>query len=112
MIMNELHNAQLRFHFFSAPNLEHVLAVANEEGFVRLYDAEAQTPSKHIFKGECCTECDLRLVWETPVLLQPRKAFCKSFKRKCGQYLNPFVSFAGLLYKAAAGVCSYNSSSR
>ncbi|XP_010013725.1 PREDICTED: denticleless protein homolog [Nestor notabilis] len=36
--------------FSTAPNLEHVLAVANEEGFVRLYDTEAQTPSKHIFK--------------------------------------------------------------
>ncbi|NXD68451.1 DTL protein, partial [Eolophus roseicapillus] len=36
--------------FSTAPNLEHVLAVANEEGFVRLYDTEAQTPSKRIFK--------------------------------------------------------------
>ncbi|XP_010132108.1 PREDICTED: denticleless protein homolog [Buceros rhinoceros silvestris] len=36
--------------FSAAPNLEHVLAVANEEGFVRLYDTEAQTPSKLIFK--------------------------------------------------------------
>ncbi|NWR58784.1 DTL protein, partial [Bucorvus abyssinicus] len=36
--------------FSSAPNLEHVLAVANEEGFVRLYDTEAQTTSKLIFK--------------------------------------------------------------
>ncbi|NXG70389.1 DTL protein, partial [Baryphthengus martii] len=36
--------------FSAAPNLEHVLAVANEEGFVRLYDTEAQTASKLIFK--------------------------------------------------------------
>ncbi|CAM9867210.1 unnamed protein product [Bubo scandiacus] len=36
--------------FSAAPNLEHVLAVANEEGFVRLYDTEAQTNSKLIFK--------------------------------------------------------------
>ncbi|NXK25045.1 DTL protein, partial [Arenaria interpres] len=36
--------------FSAAPNLEHVLAVANEEGFVRLYDTEAQTTSKLIFK--------------------------------------------------------------
>ncbi|XP_054023953.1 denticleless protein homolog isoform X2 [Dryobates pubescens] len=36
--------------FSSAPNLQHVLAVANEEGFVRLYDTEAQTTSKLIFK--------------------------------------------------------------
>ncbi|NXU09430.1 DTL protein, partial [Pardalotus punctatus] len=36
--------------FSTAPNLEHVLAVANEEGFVRLYDTEAQTTSKLIFK--------------------------------------------------------------
>ncbi|NXT50825.1 DTL protein, partial [Pluvianellus socialis] len=36
--------------FSTAPNLEHVLAVANEEGFVRLYDTEAQTTSKVIFK--------------------------------------------------------------
>ncbi|XP_071595697.1 denticleless protein homolog [Heliangelus exortis] len=36
--------------FSSAPNLEHVLAVANEEGFVRLYDTEAQTTSKLTFK--------------------------------------------------------------
>ncbi|XP_068795889.1 denticleless protein homolog isoform X2 [Struthio camelus] len=36
--------------FSAAPNLEHVLAVANEEGFVRLYDTEAQSSSKFIFK--------------------------------------------------------------
>ncbi|XP_056213323.1 denticleless protein homolog [Falco biarmicus] len=36
--------------FSAAPNLEHVLAVANEEGFVRLYDTEAHTTSKLIFK--------------------------------------------------------------
>ncbi|KAF1580619.1 hypothetical protein FQV11_0013083, partial [Eudyptes moseleyi] len=36
--------------FSTAPNLEHVLAVANEEGFVRLYDTEAQTTSKLIVK--------------------------------------------------------------
>ncbi|NWH88356.1 DTL protein, partial [Aegithalos caudatus] len=36
--------------FSTAPNLEHILAVANEEGFVRLYDTEAQTTSKIIFK--------------------------------------------------------------
>ncbi|XP_009070419.1 PREDICTED: denticleless protein homolog [Acanthisitta chloris] len=36
--------------FSTAPNLEHVLAVANEEGFVRLYDTETQTTSKRIFK--------------------------------------------------------------
>ncbi|NWI88468.1 DTL protein, partial [Pitta sordida] len=36
--------------FSTAPHLEHVLAVANEEGFVRLYDTEAQTTSKLIFK--------------------------------------------------------------
>ncbi|NXE89078.1 DTL protein, partial [Menura novaehollandiae] len=36
--------------FSTAPNLEHVLAVANEEGLVRLYDTEAQTTSKLIFK--------------------------------------------------------------
>ncbi|NXX20857.1 DTL protein, partial [Podargus strigoides] len=36
--------------FSAAPNLEHVLAVANEEGLVRLYDTEAQNTSKLIFK--------------------------------------------------------------
>ncbi|KFO75108.1 Denticleless protein, partial [Cuculus canorus] len=36
--------------FSSAPNLEHVLAVANEEGFVRLYDTEDQTTRNLIFK--------------------------------------------------------------
>ncbi|KAL2305988.1 hypothetical protein Nmel_003887, partial [Mimus melanotis] len=36
--------------FSTAPNLEHILAVANEEGFVRLYDTEAQTTGKLIFK--------------------------------------------------------------
>ncbi|KFP86632.1 Denticleless protein, partial [Apaloderma vittatum] len=36
--------------FSSAPSLEHVLAVANEEGFVRLYNTEAQTTSKLIYK--------------------------------------------------------------
>ncbi|NXF83490.1 DTL protein, partial [Sclerurus mexicanus] len=36
--------------FSTAPNLEHVLAVANEEGFVRLYDTEARASSKLIFK--------------------------------------------------------------
>lgn len=50
--MRQLHNAQIHFNFFTAPNLEHVLAVANEEGFVRLYDTEAQTPIKLIFKGK------------------------------------------------------------
>ncbi|NXA10678.1 DTL protein, partial [Sapayoa aenigma] len=36
--------------FSTAPHLEHILAVANEEGFVRLYDTEAQATSKLIFK--------------------------------------------------------------
>ncbi|NXS32381.1 DTL protein, partial [Pomatostomus ruficeps] len=36
--------------FSTAPNLEHILAVANEEGFVRLYDTEAQSTSELIFK--------------------------------------------------------------
>ncbi|XP_017667099.1 PREDICTED: denticleless protein homolog [Lepidothrix coronata] len=36
--------------FSTAPNWEHVLAVANEEGFVRLYDTEAQATRKLIFK--------------------------------------------------------------
>ncbi|RLW06889.1 hypothetical protein DV515_00004040 [Chloebia gouldiae] len=44
--------------FSTAPNLEHVLAVANEEGFVRLYDTEAQTTSKLIFKGHCFRRSD------------------------------------------------------
>lgn len=52
VIMRQLHNAQIHVNFFTAPNLEHVLAVANEEGFVRLYDTEAQTPIKLIFKGK------------------------------------------------------------
>ncbi|KYO43637.1 denticleless protein-like protein isoform C [Alligator mississippiensis] len=34
--------------FPTAPDLQHILAVANEEGFVRLYDTESQT--KQIFK--------------------------------------------------------------
>ncbi|XP_077013862.1 denticleless protein homolog isoform X1 [Tamandua tetradactyla] len=36
--------------FSSAPNMEHILAVANEEGFVRLYDTESQTFKKKCFK--------------------------------------------------------------
>uniref|UniRef100_G7NUM1 Denticleless E3 ubiquitin n=1 Tax=Macaca fascicularis TaxID=9541 RepID=G7NUM1_MACFA len=36
--------------FSSAPNMEHVLAVANEEGFVRLYNTESQTFRKKCFK--------------------------------------------------------------
>lgn len=60
--MHQLHNTQIRFNFFSAPNLEHVLAVANEEGFVRLYDTEAQTTSKLIVKGKYYRECDLHLM--------------------------------------------------
>lgn len=61
MIMYWLHSI-ICFNSFSAPNLEHILAVANEEGFVRLYDTEAQTPSKLIFKGKCCVEGDLHLM--------------------------------------------------
>ncbi|KAM5144030.1 denticleless protein homolog isoform 1-T2 [Callospermophilus lateralis] len=36
--------------FSSAPNMEHILAVANEEGFVRLYNTESQTSKKKCFK--------------------------------------------------------------
>ncbi|XP_004578722.2 denticleless protein homolog isoform X2 [Ochotona princeps] len=36
--------------FSSAPHMEHILAVANEEGFVRLYDTESQTLKKKCFK--------------------------------------------------------------
>uniref|UniRef100_H0WFP0 Denticleless protein homolog n=2 Tax=Otolemur garnettii TaxID=30611 RepID=H0WFP0_OTOGA len=36
--------------FSSAPNMEHILAVANEEGFVRLYNTESQTCRKKCFK--------------------------------------------------------------
>lgn len=109
--MSRLHNILIRFNFFSAPNLEHVLAVANEEGFVRLYDTEAQTTSKLIFKGKCYRECDLHLMWQVRDLLESKKALCKSFKHKCGQYLNPFIYFAELSFqssRAAAWVCFYN----
>uniref|UniRef100_A0A2K5EKA0 Denticleless protein homolog n=1 Tax=Aotus nancymaae TaxID=37293 RepID=A0A2K5EKA0_AOTNA len=34
----------------NAPNMEHILAVANEEGFVRLYNTESQTFRKKCFK--------------------------------------------------------------
>ncbi|XP_044304031.1 denticleless protein homolog [Varanus komodoensis] len=34
--------------FSTAPDVQHVLAVANEEGFVRLYDTHTQTRSKQI----------------------------------------------------------------
>ncbi|XP_012493780.1 PREDICTED: denticleless protein homolog [Propithecus coquereli] len=36
--------------FEKAPNMEHILAVANEEGFVRLYNTESQTCRKKCFK--------------------------------------------------------------
>ncbi|XP_049724487.1 denticleless protein homolog isoform X1 [Elephas maximus indicus] len=36
--------------FSSAPNMEHILAVANEEGFVRLYNTKSQTGRKTCFK--------------------------------------------------------------
>ncbi|XP_007185043.1 denticleless protein homolog isoform X1 [Balaenoptera acutorostrata] len=36
--------------FSSAPNMEHILAVANEEGFVRLYNTESQTSRKKCVK--------------------------------------------------------------
>lgn len=92
--MIQLHNTQIYFDFFSAPNLEHVLAVANEEGFVRLYDTEAQTTSKLIFKGIYYTKCDFHLICRVLDLLESKEASCKSFKHKCGQYLNPFIYFA------------------
>jgi len=60
--MDQLHNTEILFNFFSAPSLEHVLAVANEEGFVRLYDTEAQTTSKLIFKGKYCIGWYLHLM--------------------------------------------------
>ncbi|NWV01595.1 DTL protein, partial [Upupa epops] len=50
--------------FSAAPNLEHVLAVANEEGFVRLYDTETQTTSKLIFKEwQAHTNAVFDLAW-------------------------------------------------
>uniref|UniRef100_F1S2V6 Denticleless protein homolog n=1 Tax=Sus scrofa TaxID=9823 RepID=F1S2V6_PIG len=36
--------------FSSAPSMEHILAVANEEGFVRLYNTESQTGRKKCIK--------------------------------------------------------------
>ncbi|CAO2638885.1 Denticleless protein homolog [Lemmus lemmus] len=36
--------------FCTAPGMEHILAVANEEGFVRLYNTESQTSKKTCFK--------------------------------------------------------------
>ncbi|XP_060610296.2 denticleless protein homolog [Anolis sagrei] len=36
--------------FSTAPNAQHILAVANEEGIVRLYDTHASTSSKKIFR--------------------------------------------------------------
>ncbi|XP_023610544.1 denticleless protein homolog isoform X2 [Myotis lucifugus] len=36
--------------FSSAPNMKHILAVANEEGFVRLYNTESQTYRKKCVK--------------------------------------------------------------
>ncbi|XP_006888072.1 PREDICTED: denticleless protein homolog [Elephantulus edwardii] len=36
--------------FSSAPSMEHILAVANEEGFVRLYDTKSPTCKKKCFK--------------------------------------------------------------
>jgi hypothetical protein len=38
--------------FLLAPSMEHILAVANEEGFVRLYNTESQTSKKKCFKGK------------------------------------------------------------
>ncbi|KAL8185369.1 UNVERIFIED_CONTAM: hypothetical protein K2H54_048210 [Gekko kuhli] len=36
--------------FSTAPELQHILAVANEEGFVRLYDTQTQARDKQIFR--------------------------------------------------------------
>ncbi|XP_066467835.1 denticleless protein homolog [Tiliqua scincoides] len=36
--------------FSTALDLQHILAVANEEGFVRLYDTHTQTSNKQVFK--------------------------------------------------------------
>ncbi|XP_015283101.1 PREDICTED: denticleless protein homolog [Gekko japonicus] len=36
--------------FSTAPELQHILAVANEEGFVRLYDTQTQASDKQIFR--------------------------------------------------------------
>lgn len=110
--MNQLHNTQIHFNFFSAPNLEHILAVANEEGFVRLYDTEAQTTSKLIFKGKCYIEPDLHLMWQVHDLLEPKKTFCKLFKHKCGQYLNPFIYFTESSLQSSSMSMLLNGSSR
>lgn len=40
------------FISYLAPNMEHILAVANEEGFVRLYNTESQTSKKKCIKGK------------------------------------------------------------
>ncbi|XP_062981640.1 denticleless protein homolog [Elgaria multicarinata webbii] len=36
--------------FSTAPDVQHILAVANEEGFVRLYDTHTQTSNQQIFR--------------------------------------------------------------
>lgn len=42
----------LFFISYLAPNMKHILAVANEEGFVRLYNTESQTYRKKCVKGK------------------------------------------------------------
>lgn len=96
-------------NFFTAPNFEHVLAVANEEGFVRLYDTEAQNTTKLISKGKYY----MIFIWSDKYGMwwNQRKLYAGCLNL-IWEVLASFHTLQSPVYRAAMWVCSYKSNGR